>query len=251
MEKDNVVKLVRGPNPKNIVVMVTCPADNNVKFTLADISTRSSRVEIWQRKLSKPTKEKLDYYKRVGQRIQDMVHASSRDVVKSLFEGDPDRLASKMVKHAEGEMRLEASRRKANVLYESNGWAIYNPVPTVWMVTSPYGFFSAVASPENYVMIRMNAGPTANKICSNLRGALHLGIQDLFKAGKRPFALDTITKMLNEAGITAQVGDIIPPEVHAKLRDLVAELTRAARTGGIPGLKSKLKELALDEGAIF
>ena len=137
---------------------------------------------------------------------------------------------------------------KEGIIYDRDGWKIWQPVPTVWIVSVPgIGVVSAMCYPHNQaVYIRvMPLGATPVQFRgAGVREGIVYGVKQACTITHRLIDIKKVMKVLDEAGIYDDMAGVLSVDTHKKLVGMINQLMAAAYAGGIEELDKAALGLA-------
>jgi hypothetical protein len=130
------------------------------------------------------------------------------------------------------------------MIYDRDGWKVWQPVPTVWILAVPgVGVVSAMCYPHTQaVYIRVMP---IGKEPIQFRGAgVREGIIYGIKQAKCLVDIKKVLKVLDDVGIRDDMARVLSLDTHTKLTGVINKLMEAAYEGGLEGLDKTIIELA-------
>ena len=149
-----------------------------------------------------------------------------------------------MAKAAKGAAKRD---KTSGLIYDRDGWKIWHPVPTVWILAVPgVGVVSAMCNTFNQaVQVRVmpiGAAPI------EFRGAgVREGITYGIRQTKKLVDIKKVMKILDEAGIRDDMAGVLSVDTHKKLITVINRLMDAAYAGGLEELNQTLTKIASSE----
>lgn len=248
----NVVKL-DSLNVNDITISMSV-RKNALTFYIHNKATGANRI-IWRKKYrstkTKPS-EAIAYATNVARELTTLIRESSKDNIHAIFAGDKAGLVRRYVNYIFEQMREDVVKRRSGIVYDRDGWRIYHPVPTVWIITTPMYFGTVTAlGMQDKQQFRIDVTPTGKAKSTtkynDLREGLYHGIRALYQFNNTLLDINKLHKVLDEAGIGSDSPGVLSIRTHTKLQQYIQDLTAAAYHGGEKELVRKLKELAAKE----
>jgi hypothetical protein len=137
---------------------------------------------------------------------------------------------------------------KEGLIYDRDGWKIWQPVSTVWVISAPgIGVISAMCYPHNQsVFIRampLGAEPI-NFRGAGVREGVIYGIKQSCTAIRKLVDIKKVAKILDDAGIKDDMAGVLSLDTHKKLMSTITHLMDAAYKGGAEAIDRAILDLA-------
>lgn len=137
------------------------------------------------------------------------------------------------------------------MVYDRDGWKIWQPVPTVWIMAVPgIGVVSAMCYPHTqavYIRVMPIGQEPIQFRGAGVRDGIIYGIKQGCTKTHRLIDIKKVMAVLDDAGIKDDMARVLSVDTHKKLVGVINQLMEAAYQGGLEELNQIIGKLAASD----